>query len=153
MNWEAVGAIGEIVGALAVIATLAYLAIQLRHNTRGLRTSARTTISMDVASIMPNIYQSEETSMIWFKAQSDPDSLSEFEKFRFSFMVNHLLRGQESMYLNYLDGVVTEEHWQTTVSALTRMGKSGAIVDIWQNHSEAYTKSFQQLVQELFDGV
>ena len=30
MNWEAAGAIGEIVGAVAVVATLGYLAIQVR---------------------------------------------------------------------------------------------------------------------------
>ena len=32
MNWDAIGAIGEIVGALAVLATLIYLAIQVRQN-------------------------------------------------------------------------------------------------------------------------
>jgi len=31
MNWEAIGAIGEIVGALAVVVTLIYLAHQVRH--------------------------------------------------------------------------------------------------------------------------
>jgi len=31
VNWEAIGALGEIVGALAVVLTLAYLAIQVRH--------------------------------------------------------------------------------------------------------------------------
>ena len=31
MNWEAIGAIGEIVGALAVVLTLGYLANQVRH--------------------------------------------------------------------------------------------------------------------------
>jgi len=31
VNWEAIGAIGEILGAAAVVATLAYLAIQIRH--------------------------------------------------------------------------------------------------------------------------
>jgi hypothetical protein len=30
MNWEAIGAIGEIVGAVAVVATLIYLANQIR---------------------------------------------------------------------------------------------------------------------------
>jgi hypothetical protein len=30
MNWEALGAIGELVGATAVVATLAYLAVQIR---------------------------------------------------------------------------------------------------------------------------
>ena len=36
MNWEALGAIGEIVGAVAVIATLAYLAVQIRQNSLAL---------------------------------------------------------------------------------------------------------------------
>ena len=31
MDWEAIGAVGEILGAIAVVATLAYLAIQIRH--------------------------------------------------------------------------------------------------------------------------
>ena len=30
VNWDAVGAIGETVGALAVVLTLAYLALQIR---------------------------------------------------------------------------------------------------------------------------
>ena len=37
MNWEAIGAIGEVMGALVVIVTLGYLAIQIRQNTRALR--------------------------------------------------------------------------------------------------------------------
>ena len=31
MNWEAIGAFGEIIGALAVVATLIYLATQVRY--------------------------------------------------------------------------------------------------------------------------
>ena len=31
MNWEAIGAVGEILGAIAVVLTLGYLAVQIRH--------------------------------------------------------------------------------------------------------------------------
>ena len=37
MNWDAVGAMGEIVGAIAVLSTLAYLAIQIRQSTEAQR--------------------------------------------------------------------------------------------------------------------
>ena len=30
MNWDAIGAVGELIGAIAVVATLAYLAVQVR---------------------------------------------------------------------------------------------------------------------------
>ncbi len=34
MNWTAIGAIGELVGGVAVIGTLVYLAMQIRQNTK-----------------------------------------------------------------------------------------------------------------------
>jgi hypothetical protein len=34
MNWEALGAIGELIGAAGVIGTLVYLAVQIRRATR-----------------------------------------------------------------------------------------------------------------------
>jgi len=37
VNWVAIGAIGELIGGAAVIATLIYLAVQLRQNTKGIR--------------------------------------------------------------------------------------------------------------------
>ena len=46
MNWDAVGAIGEIVGAGAVFASLVYLAIQIRTQNRESRLSAMHDISV-----------------------------------------------------------------------------------------------------------
>lgn len=40
MNWEAIGAIGEVGGAIAVVATLGYLAGQIRHSSRATRLAA-----------------------------------------------------------------------------------------------------------------
>ena len=37
MNWDAIGAIGEVVGALAVVLTLGYLAIQIRLSSKSSR--------------------------------------------------------------------------------------------------------------------
>ena len=41
MNWEAIGAVGETVGAIAVIISLVYLALQVRSGTRALKTENR----------------------------------------------------------------------------------------------------------------
>ena len=51
MNWEAMGAVGEIVGALAVLATLYYLAIQIKTQNYQLRKSneqARVSLSLEL---------------------------------------------------------------------------------------------------------
>lgn len=43
MNWEAVGAIGEIVGATAVVITLWFLVLQIRHSTQAARAESLNT--------------------------------------------------------------------------------------------------------------
>jgi hypothetical protein len=40
VNWEMLGAIAEVVGALTVVATLGYLAVQIRANTAAMRREA-----------------------------------------------------------------------------------------------------------------
>lgn len=40
MNWGAVGTIGEIVGAVAVVITLVCLAMQIRQNTKAVQAAA-----------------------------------------------------------------------------------------------------------------
>ncbi len=41
MNWDAIGAIGELYGALAVVLTLGYLAAQVRQNSQGMKVAAK----------------------------------------------------------------------------------------------------------------
>jgi len=40
MNWDAIGAVGEIVGAFAVVVSIAYLSIQIRSSTKATKASA-----------------------------------------------------------------------------------------------------------------
>jgi hypothetical protein len=49
MNWEAIGAVGEILGALAVVATLVYLSVQIRQNTRMMQREAHLDLGRHVA--------------------------------------------------------------------------------------------------------
>ena len=45
MDWQAVGAIGELVGGGGVILTILYLAIQIRHNTEEMRARASESVA------------------------------------------------------------------------------------------------------------
>jgi hypothetical protein len=45
MNWDAVGAIAELLGSLAVFATLVYLAVQVRHSKTLLERNERIALS------------------------------------------------------------------------------------------------------------
>jgi len=87
MNWEAIGAIGQIVGAVLVGITLIYLAVQLRQNTSALKSSAFLTISTLMSSTMEVWATESDLAPLLIKAQAGLDDLSPAERARFGFLM------------------------------------------------------------------
>jgi hypothetical protein len=83
MNWEAVGAVGEILGAAGVIATLGYLALQIRQNTRQTQALAANASAIALQGARKSVYESAEVTEFWLKGMSHPDELSEHDYYRF----------------------------------------------------------------------
>ena len=54
MNWEAIGAVGETLSAIAVLITLGYLAMQIRQSTRATRSSASNSAMRDISHVTEN---------------------------------------------------------------------------------------------------
>jgi len=94
MNWEAVSAIAEIVGATAVIVTLIYLAVQIRQNSHMIeRNSEATRVTADDA-VVANFNQWREMiitnpdiSDLFIRGLEDLSTLDANERHRF----NHIL--------------------------------------------------------------
>ena len=70
MNWEALGAIGEIVGAIAVVLTLIYLSTQIRQSTRQQRAESQRAVGEEFNRLMQVLYDVEKAGMI-FRAYSN----------------------------------------------------------------------------------
>jgi hypothetical protein len=82
VNWDAIGAVGEVLGALAVIGTLLYLALQVRMSNRYERAN-HLDIHMDrIRSFRMEIAASADLSRIWSSGLSG-NQLSDEDSARF----------------------------------------------------------------------
>ncbi len=98
MNWEAVGAIAEILGAIGVILSLAYLSVQIRSNTKQLRFSANQSVAESLDRAADPIY-TEPCLSIWQKGHNSIDDLTEAERMVF----NLLMARQAHNFSNMID--------------------------------------------------
>ena len=90
MNWEAAGALGEIVGATAVVATLIYLAIQTKR-TREAVVESGTISTLEMYSRWRGAFsQSPDLARIATKA-NDGEVLEPEEQLKFSLFADELL--------------------------------------------------------------
>ena len=96
MNWEAVGAIGEIVGAAAVLATLYYLATQIKIQNRQLQKSndhARAQTSVNINDQLLDVFdvlmRDSDFVKIYSKGLNN-QPLDEFEAVKFSSFITRM---------------------------------------------------------------
>ena len=87
MNWEAIAAIGEIGGAIAVVATLFYLTLQIRHSNRESQVNIAWTITNSLNDFIASISSSPDTASLWHRGCQDFDSLDAIEQEHFVFMM------------------------------------------------------------------
>ena len=89
MNWEAVGATGEVVGAVAVLITLVYFAAQIRQNTRQIGDTTKALRLNSRGATQPafsrwrHLVSGAETADLYLRGCTDYASLSRPERFRF----------------------------------------------------------------------
>ena len=123
MNWDAIGAIAETLGAVGVIASLVYLATQIRtsrdqmaENTRALRagtyqqfqTELRHSFSVDAPG-MDSIVR---------RGLADSSSLDEADAFRLDFWISGVMHAYDNAYYQYRVGLLDEDRWQMHFSGL-----------------------------------
>jgi hypothetical protein len=84
LNWEAIGAIGEVLGAIAVVATLLYLAVQIRQNAQSVRNAASLSVNEGLAEINRRLSNDPEFAELWLRGLKDYRGLTEVERARFA---------------------------------------------------------------------
>ena len=94
MNWDAIGATGEVLGAIAVVATLIYLAIQIRENTRASKSEA----FRDSVALWNDVFEmlASADSKIVMKALVSYQSLEGHEKHQFETLMIAALTALET---------------------------------------------------------
>ncbi len=100
MNWEAIGAVGEIVGAITVVATLIYLARQIRDSARAARSAAVTDATSAVQAFYHELGSNPQVCELFLEGLMNPESMSKQARSQFLMMPHSWFLGcQRSFFL------------------------------------------------------
>ena len=116
MNWEMVGAIGEVSGALAVLATLAYLAVQIRQSNKLTTTSIYESAMDGYIRLNQLVVNDAEVASIFRRGLSDISLLNEEENFRYNMMFRAFLNHIYKLFRLYEQGVFSVQEWSNSAT-------------------------------------
>jgi hypothetical protein len=112
MNWDAIAAIAEVVGALAVLITLAYLAIQTRDNVKIMRSKAIWDAQVSFVEVNELLADDGVVAEAVYKAISEPDSLTDKEIYRIHRFNRGWFQRMEAQFALYKAGILDREVWE-----------------------------------------
>jgi hypothetical protein len=142
MNWDAIGAVGELLGATLVGATLIYLAFQLRQNTKALTSSTFQAVSSNMALNMEFFAGDPTISALMLQAQDGLGELTVEQRARFGFVMAMAVRRIETVFvqrsLGFIDARLTEGFERSAVSAFA----SGGAREWWEASKLAFSDDF-----------
>jgi hypothetical protein len=150
---DALGNIGDLLGGIGVVVTLAYLAVQIRKNTLSVRSAALDSISTSISEFMDKVAQDPALTTIWFDGLSGTVDLSETDRRRFNLLLISLLRRWENAFHQNRAGLLESASWSGMREGLTFVFSSPGAQTWWKQARNLFSADFVAFAEHAVDAM
>ena len=151
INWEALGAIANLFAAIGVIATLIYLSIQIRQNTKAVRSSSIQNLVQSFSMTAQAAVENEYIVPLLLKANAGSGGLTEEERVRLHFWFIMTFRRFEGVYFQRDLGLVHAEVIDGFERSYIAILTSKSAQAWWANSKEIFSSGFVSYVEDLLE--
>ena len=104
VNWEAISAIGQIVGAIAVVISLIYVAREVRSSAHATQLASRHSMEDIFIRWAQQLADNQNLRELYYRGLHDFESLEGADLVGFGVLVQGLFRLYEEAYYRHLEG-------------------------------------------------
>lgn len=156
---DALGNIGDFVGGIGVVATLIYLVLQIRQNTRQLEQNSeivRASAEVDTARLMADWHavgaNSPDLVRIWGAHMAKgAGALAPDERARLVWFVAQYITIVEGLYRQHCRGHLSLDSWSPYEKTLSGLLRKPLISDFVLSKTSAFSGDFLQLCSQLIE--
>ncbi len=143
------GNIGEFVAAIAVLVSLLYLAIQIRQNTKSVRTSTYQAV-LASSHRLNEYFADPRMERIYRVGRKDASQLKEDELAQFKALVGNIVGFYEGLFLQRQQGAIDDDFFVNRFSSFHYIVSQPGVRAVWEERGRNYfARSFVKRVDEL----
>ena len=151
MNWDMFGAIAEMLGAFGVIASLLYLASQLRSNAVASAVEAKLTTTRFMTEFNRDLINDPELYELWERGSKDPSSLTRDEYVRFGNLNLNSFWYLSAGHYQLRKGRLDADDFHEMESIMEFWISRDGVKDWWRKHGrQRYNKYFVEYLEERY---
>ncbi len=145
MNWGDIGAIAEIVGAVAVVVTLIFLTLQIRRNTTSVRQQCYNDIMVRRQEWYRLLSADPDMTRIFWQGVSG-ERMSRIDATRFMAFYTIVMGHLEDVFVQYQNGVVEKRIWDREARLLGGAISRPAFLLWWNEARQFFLPEFVEEV-------
>lgn len=149
MSLEQASLVAQILSAVAVIASLIFVGVQLRQATSAMRNSSSQAHSAIYTGLVSTIIENPDFASIWRRGLSDPKSMNEDEWVRFIAYTSAQFRFFESSRVQWLQHQLDEEHWQNIEAQVRSFVPQPGVQEWWKLRRHWHSQAFRDWIESL----
>jgi hypothetical protein len=149
MNWDALGAVAEVAGAVGVIVSLIYLAIQIRSNTRFTKVSTVSDSMNSFVQYFREVSSNRPLAELTLKGMADPSTLDPVESVMFTHHVSAVFMMWYKTFLQFESGLVGADFWRTCERDIIGFCRSPGVQIVWEQIHPTFTPEFVERVNTI----
>ena len=147
MDLDTLNAWLSLIANVAVIAGIAFLAIEVSQNTLQTKLQTSSSFQDTFTSVELNIASSNELLEALVRSQKG-EELTEVDRLRVLVFYRAVLRGYQSSYYQSLAGIIDKEIWAGEKNQMIQsFGFDKGMADYWQQNKSLYTTEFNSLIE------
>jgi hypothetical protein len=149
MNWDAIGAIAELLGALGVIGSLVYVALQVRSSTRASKVESKLRLTEAMVAYGNQLLENPELNDLMIKGRKDIEELSKEELLRFSNLCLKAGWYISSGYFMYRQKTISEDDWFELRTIAEYWAYSTGFQQWWASRGhKSFTGDFKKFIDQ-----
>jgi hypothetical protein len=156
---EDLGNIGEFVGAIGVVTSLIYLALQIRQNssqisenTNSVLGSVESDDARRSSDFLQSLAENPGLARIWRLGHAEPATLSEDEGTQFVMLMGAAFYRLAGSFGQYKRGLLSADSWEPYDRLISRYLHSPAVLEWWSRGDVPFSRSFIDYVEARIPG-
>ena len=141
--------VAEIIGAVAVVIGLVFVAVEINQNTRMQRVTATQALVLDYENALEKMATSEETACIYVKGINGLDNLNSIERYRFFVIWFHIFRAAEQLHYYSLEGMVEPRIWRGFERQIAEISQLPGVKEWWAIRKNWFSDDYQHYIDDV----
>ena len=148
-DWNAISAISQLVGSIAVVLSVLYLALQVHQSTRVARLATQDAAATALRDVTKPLMVNADLERIWRVGLEDIGALSLEERVRFFHAAYQFLKAFETIHFHYVYGLMDRELFEGWHGLLRHYIVAPGMAHYWKLRPDIFSKRFRLFVNSL----